>query len=164
MTSETSGGSRGCGFRINAAVARDSGRGGACPNLECRGGVGWGRQKHSSRAVTETFWGSQPDPEDWLSTFYRSRAAQRATALPFSFSHGRDPMNDHKSDSPRGWRSTGPGGRGGRFPSASPTGLPRCPCGQSPAWTGEKSWSAPRGPRSLSSSSVNTLWDFFFYL
>lgn len=41
-----------------------AGRGGACPNLECRGGVGWGEAEALFKGETETFWGSQPDPED----------------------------------------------------------------------------------------------------
>lgn len=41
-----------------------AGVGRGCLSLECRVGVGWGEAEALFRGETETFWGSQPDPED----------------------------------------------------------------------------------------------------
>ena len=43
---------------------KSAGVGRGCPSLECRVGVGWGEAEALFRGETETFRGSQPDPED----------------------------------------------------------------------------------------------------
>lgn len=135
---------------------------GACPNLKCRVGVGWGEAEALFRGETETFRGSQPDPEDRSHSTEAELQAWPHSPLLLVTGVIHCTKEERLTQRPR--TSAGPEGREAGSPSARPQACPDASCGQSPAWTGEeKSWLAP-GPWSLSSStlSVNTLLGIFF--